>query len=110
MGKCHESSPPKANKRSFSNQNLRKEINLLAKTSSKKKILEMYASVIKRDQAKLEGNKKPEKHRKIVASKSESDDKMSVQVICAPHKKPRKKTIINTLDPIQHMRQRLESS
>jgi hypothetical protein len=43
-----------ADKRSFSNQNLRKEINLLAKTSSKKKILEMYASVIKREKAKLD--------------------------------------------------------
>jgi hypothetical protein len=72
---------PKANKRSYSNQNLRKEINLLAKTSSKKKILEMYASVVKREQAKLEGNKKREKHekrKKIVATKSESDDEMSV--------------------------------
>jgi hypothetical protein len=32
---------PRADKRSFSNQNVRKEINLLAKTSSKKKILEV---------------------------------------------------------------------
>jgi hypothetical protein len=50
---------PKADKRRFSNQNLRKEINLLAKSSSKKKILEMYSSVIKREQAKLDGSKKP---------------------------------------------------
>jgi hypothetical protein len=40
---------PKSDKLSFSHQNLRKEINLLVKTSSKKKILEMYASVIKRE-------------------------------------------------------------
>jgi hypothetical protein len=89
---------PRADKRSFSNQNLRKEINLLAKTSSKKKILEMYASVIKREQAKLNGSKKPEKRRKIVSPESESDDEMSVQVIYAPQKKPKKKTTINTLD------------
>jgi hypothetical protein len=38
---------PRADNRNFSNQNLRNEINLLAKTSSKKKILKMYASVIK---------------------------------------------------------------
>jgi hypothetical protein len=82
---------PWAYKRSFSNQNLRKEINLLARTSSKKKILEMYASVIKKEQAKLDGSKKPEKWRKIVAPKSESDDKMSVQVICAPQKNLRRK-------------------
>jgi hypothetical protein len=77
---------------------LRKEINLLAKTSSKKKILEMYASVIKREQAKLDGSKKPEKRQKIVSTKSESDDEMSVQVICAPQKKSKKETTIKTLD------------
>jgi hypothetical protein len=77
---------------------LRKEINLLAKTAFKKKILEMYASVIKKEQAKLDGSQKPEKRRKIVAPKSKSDDEMSVQVICAPLKKPKKKSTINTLD------------
>jgi hypothetical protein len=51
-----------------------------------------------REQAKLDGSKKPEKHRKIVAPKSESDDEMSVQVICAPQEKPKKKTTINNLD------------
>jgi hypothetical protein len=50
------------------------KINLLAKISSKKKILEMYASVINREQAKLDDSKKPEKRRKIVAPESESDD------------------------------------
>jgi hypothetical protein len=33
-----------------------------------------------------------------VAPESESDDEMSVQVICAPQKKPKRKTTINTLD------------
>ena len=41
---------------------------MLSKTSSKKKILEMYASVIKREQAKLDGDKKPEKHKKLEAA------------------------------------------
>jgi hypothetical protein len=36
----------------------------------------MYASVIKREQAELEGSKTPEKRRKIVAPESESDDEM----------------------------------
>jgi phosphoserine aminotransferase len=58
----------------------------------------MYASVIKREQAKLDGSKKPEKRRKIVAPKNESEHKMSIQVICAPLKKSKKKTTINTLD------------
>jgi hypothetical protein len=84
--------------KSFSNQNLRREINLLAKTSFKKKILEMYDSVIKREQAKLDGSKKLEKCRKIFAPKSESDDEMPVQLICAPQKKAKKKATINTLD------------
>ena len=89
---------PRADKRSFSNQNLRKEINLLSKTSSKKKILEMYASVIKREQAKLDGSKNPEKRPKMVQAESGSDDEMSVQVICAPQKIAKKKTTVNTLD------------
>jgi hypothetical protein len=55
------------------------------------KILEMYDCIIKREQAKLDGSKKPEKRWKIVAPESESDDEMSVQVICAPPKKPEKK-------------------
>jgi hypothetical protein len=58
----------------------------------------MYASVIKREQAILDGFKKPEKCKKIVAPESESDDEMSVQVICASQKKPKRKTTINTLD------------
>jgi hypothetical protein len=72
---------PKTDKCSFYNQNLRKEINLLAKISFKKKIMDMYASFIKREQAKLD-SKKPEKCREIVALKSKCDDEMSVQVIC----------------------------
>jgi hypothetical protein len=48
------------------------------------------------EQAKLDGSKKPEKRRKIVAPKS--DNEMSVQVICAPQKISKKKTTINTLD------------
>jgi hypothetical protein len=58
----------------------------------------MYASVIQREQAKLVGSIKPEKCRQIVAPESESDDEMSVQLICAPQKKPKRKTTINTLD------------
>jgi hypothetical protein len=47
----------------------------------------MYASVMKREQAKLDGSKKPEKCRKIVPLESENIDEMSVHVICAPQKK-----------------------
>ena len=64
---------------------------MLAKNSSKKKILEMYASVIQREQAKLKD--KPEKRKKTAPPASESEDEMSVQVISAPKKKVAKKVI-----------------
>ena len=83
--------PIQKEKKSFSNKNLRNEINLLSKQSSKKKILEMYASVIRREQAKLE-EEKPQKRKKVIAPESYSDDdEMSVQIISAPKKKVVKK-------------------
>ena len=66
-------------KRTFSNKHLRNEINLLAKQSSKKKVLDMYASVIKREQSKL--GKKSAKRKKADQPESDSEDKMSVNVI-----------------------------
>ena len=66
-------------KRTFSNKNLRKEINLLSKKSSKRKVLDMYASVIKREQSKLD--KKSTKRKKAKQPDSNSEDKMSVNVI-----------------------------
>jgi hypothetical protein len=94
--------PIQKEKKSFLNPNLSNEINLLSKQSSKKKILEMYASVIRREQtkqAKLEDDKPP-KRKKIIAPDSESDDKMSVQIISAPKnkvvKKLRKRSSDNT--------------
>ena len=54
-------------KQNFSNKNLHNEINVLVKTSSKKKIMDMYASVIRQEQAKLDSKKKPDKLRKIIA-------------------------------------------
>jgi hypothetical protein len=81
----------KTDKKSSSNQNLRNEVNLLAKNSSKKKILEMYASVIQREQAKLKDQ--PEKSKKTAPPASKSEDEMSVQVISAPKKKVTKKVI-----------------
>ena len=82
--------PIQKEKKSFLNLNLRNEINLLSKQSSKKKVLEMYASVIRREQAKLE-EEKPQKRKKIIALESESNNKTSVQIISAPKKKMLKK-------------------
>jgi hypothetical protein len=51
----------------------------------------MYASVIQREQAKLKDQ--PEKSKKTAPPASESEDKMSLQVISAPKKKVTKKVI-----------------
>jgi hypothetical protein len=81
----------KTDEKSFSNKNLLNVINLFAKNLSKKKILEMYASVIQREQAKLKDQ--PENSKKTAPPASESEDEMSVQVISAPKKKVAKKVI-----------------
>jgi hypothetical protein len=57
----------------------------------------MYSSVIRREQAKLE-EERPQKRKKIIAPESESNNKMSVQVISAPKKKVVKKLRKRTSD------------
>ena len=60
-------------------------MNLLARSSSKKKILESYATAIQREQNKLA--KKANKRKKNAQnSEGESDDDMSVEVIESPVK------------------------
>jgi hypothetical protein len=68
-------------KHTFSNKNLRKEINLLAKQSSKRKVLDMYASFVKKELSKLD--KKSAKRQKT----SDSDEEMSVNIISPPKHK-----------------------
>jgi hypothetical protein len=89
--------PIQKEKKSSLNRNLRNKINLLSKKSSKKKILEMYASVIRREQVKLE-DVKPPKRKMIIAPDSESDNKMSVRIISAPKKKLVKKLQKRSID------------
>jgi predicted carbohydrate-binding protein with CBM5 and CBM33 domain len=73
---------PKADKCSFYNQNLRKDINLLAKTSSKKKILEMYASVIKKGASQVrwqqEARKRPENFHFYLTAQRSLNSKQSI--------------------------------
>ena len=76
-------------KRSFSNKSFRKEINFLAKKSSKAKVLDLYATAVKREQAKLA--KKSAKKRKA-AEDSESDSEASANLI--QETKPRVKSIL----------------
>ena len=67
--------------RSFSNKAFRKEVNLLARSSSKKKVLDLYATAaVQREQAKLA--KRANKRKKSNdTSDNESDDDISVQLI-----------------------------
>jgi hypothetical protein len=68
--------------------------NCLVKESSKKKILRIYALIIKSEQANLDGKKKPERHKKIVTTENDSiDDEISVQVISSPNKKFQMKSV-----------------
>ena len=63
---------------------MRKEINLLARSSSKKKILESYATVIQSEQAKLAKRQTNKRKKSDETSDGESDDDMSIQVIEPP--------------------------
>ena len=75
-------------KRQFSNKSFRQEINVLAKKSSKKKVLDLYASAVKREQAKLVSKSKKRKAREAIdESDSDSDSSVSVQVINPPKTK-----------------------
>lgn len=80
---------PKKNTGTFSNKAFRKEINMLSKKSSKKKVLDLYASVIQREQKKLATHAAK---RKNVESDSDddSDDSASVHIIEPPRKLPKK--------------------
>jgi hypothetical protein len=89
--------PTQKEKKSFLNRNLRNEINLLSKRSSKKKILKIYASVIRREQVKLE-EERPPKSKKFIDPESENDKEMSVQIISASKKKVVKKLRKRTSD------------
>jgi hypothetical protein len=77
--------------KSFSNQNFRKEVNYLAKSSSKKKVLDLYASAIAREQKKLKrlSLKRLEKKTLNEVSESASSDSetMSVELLEPPYKK-----------------------
>ena len=61
----------------------RKEVNLLARSSSKKNVLESFATAVQREQARLA--KKGNKRKKTAQnSEGESDDDMSVELIESP--------------------------
>ena len=73
--RAKKGSSEKDTKRSFSNKTFRKEINMLAKKTSKANVLDLYATAIKREQAKLV---KKSSKRKAAESDSTSDSDRSV--------------------------------
>jgi hypothetical protein len=78
----------------FSNKAFRKEVNLLARASSKKKVLDLYATAIQREQGKLA--KQANKRKKANDENESSESEDSVQVIEEPVRKrtaPNKKVI-----------------
>ena len=87
-----QSSVAKTNSaQNFTARKFRKEINLLARKSSKKKVLELYACAVKREQQKLANKKKRGKSSKCKAdessSDSDSDSNVSIHMITQPPKK-----------------------
>ena len=76
----------------FTAKRFRKEVNMLAQKSSKKKVLELYANAVKREQKKLE-NKKRGKSSKPTAeeasSDSDEDSNISIHMVTRPTKKRR---------------------
>jgi hypothetical protein len=86
----------KAVGRSFSNCNFREELNAMAKKSSKKEVLDLYASAIAREQTKYEkaDKKKALVKCKVLLSESEedsSDSDESFHLIKKSKKKPSSK-------------------
>ena len=83
--------------RKFTNKGFRQEVNFLAKKSSRKKVLDLYSTAVKREQAKL--NKK-QKKRKVREAESDSDSDGSVEsvhIVERPKSATRKKTSQKTV-------------
>ena len=79
------------NNRSFSNKNFRKELHMLSKKSSKKKVLDMYESVIKKEQSKL-AKRKAKRKQSEPASDSDSDTAVSLGNLEPDNRKKRSKS------------------
>ena len=80
-------------KRSFSNKSFRKELNMLAKKSSKKKVLDLYATAVKREQAKL-AKKSSKRKKREESSDSDSDSDMSANLIVCPARPKKKASVL----------------
>ena len=68
-----EEKSKKSEQRTFSNRAFRKEINLMARASSKKKVLELYATAVAREQAKLKRSESKKKRKQPAVEEISSD-------------------------------------
>jgi flagellar biosynthesis GTPase FlhF len=97
--KNREKSGLQGGNRTFSNKSFRKEVIFLAKKSSKKKVLDMSATAIKREKQKLQKQIAKRKPRKVASSDSDSDDEISLNnVEPANARKSSTKANIRTMD------------
>jgi hypothetical protein len=69
------------NKRTFSNKNFRKEINVLLRKKSRNKVLDQYLAVINKEKAKLKAKKSKDKRQDSDFSDSDSDSDTSMAMI-----------------------------
>jgi hypothetical protein len=81
------------NKRSFSNKAFRKEINLLAKQSSRAEVVELFDTAIQREKSKL-AKKAAKKRKKAPADDSDSDSDESVHILTKVAKTSKPKSIL----------------
>ena len=93
QSKGQGSSSTQSKTRSFSNKGFRKELNLLSQKSSKKKVLDLYASAVKREQAKLaKKSAKRKASESDLSSDGESDSEKSLNMIAQPKTQPKSKS------------------
>jgi hypothetical protein len=76
----------KSKPKSFSTTAFRKEVNMLAKSSSKRKVLDLYSAAVAKEKAKLS-----KKSKKNEDESSASDTDMSVQIMDMTDPIPKKK-------------------
>ena len=70
--------PVQKRNRDFQPEKFCKEINMLAKKSSKKEVLDSFATVLAQERAKM---KKQEQKRRVIEEDSDSDSDISINVL-----------------------------
>jgi hypothetical protein len=62
------------NGKTLTKQSFRREINMMAKKTSKKKVLEMFATVIQAEHTKMSKSKKTKTRKKVLEDSSDSEE------------------------------------